>query len=265
MMEEIFLKWKIDPQQPLGLIFDVDETLFNNEKDIFQAYEFLLSSRRIGITKEENFSGQDLFDIIGRVKKKYGIIDSVDQLVLERREKYIELLRRTDSPVKEGVREVFRFLNENKDILNIRLVYATSSEKAFTDIILKRVFHCCGLESHIENPDSFFYHNERGECAATCWKPGEKKKPDPQVYLKTLEKIGLPTSQCMAFEDSKSGFLSAQASGLNTVVVPSPWSVDCFKGHEYNRVSDQGVLKLKTLTDFVPFLQMLKKHKMISI
>lgn len=48
-----------------------------------------------------------------------------------------------------------------------------------------------------------------------------KKKPHPQVYLQTLERLGLPASACVAFEDSANGLKAAQAAGLATIVTPN--------------------------------------------
>ena len=51
-----------------------------------------------------------------------------------------------------------------------------------------------------------------------------KKKPDPQVYQQTLDRLGLPASACMAFEDSRNGLLAATAAGLSTVITPNSFT-----------------------------------------
>jgi beta-phosphoglucomutase-like phosphatase (HAD superfamily) len=50
------------------------------------------------------------------------------------------------------------------------------------------------------------------------------KKPHPQVYLQTLQGLGLPAHQCLAFEDSANGLQAARAAGLATVVTPNPFT-----------------------------------------
>ena len=47
------------------------------------------------------------------------------------------------------------------------------------------------------------------------------KKPHPQVYLKVLADLGLPASDCVAFEDSANGLKAATAAGLQTVITPN--------------------------------------------
>jgi beta-phosphoglucomutase-like phosphatase (HAD superfamily) len=45
-------------------------------------------------------------------------------------------------------------------------------------------------------------------------------KPDPAVYLLAAERLGLPATTCIAFEDSENGARAALASGAALVVVP---------------------------------------------
>lgn len=53
-----------------------------------------------------------------------------------------------------------------------------------------------------------------------------KKKPAPDIYLWVLEKMGLPASACLAFEDSANGLKAALASGLATIVTESEYTLD---------------------------------------
>jgi HAD superfamily hydrolase (TIGR01509 family) len=46
-------------------------------------------------------------------------------------------------------------------------------------------------------------------------------KPQPDVYLLALERLGLRAGEALAVEDSQAGMTAAQAAGLFCVVVPS--------------------------------------------
>lgn len=52
------------------------------------------------------------------------------------------------------------------------------------------------------------------------------KKPAPDVFLLALEKLGLEGAQCLGFEDSRNGLLSANGAGIPTVVSPGPYTDD---------------------------------------
>lgn len=53
-----------------------------------------------------------------------------------------------------------------------------------------------------------------------------KHKPDPQVYLKSAEILGVPPANCLVFEDSHSGITAGQAAGMEVIAVLSTHTKD---------------------------------------
>lgn len=51
-----------------------------------------------------------------------------------------------------------------------------------------------------------------------------RKKPHPQVYLQTLQRLQLPAAECLAFEDSANGLRAATGAGLTTIVTPNAYT-----------------------------------------
>ena len=51
-----------------------------------------------------------------------------------------------------------------------------------------------------------------------------RKKPHPQVYLQTLQRLKLPATECLAFEDSANGLKAATGAGLPTIVTPNSFT-----------------------------------------
>lgn len=51
-------------------------------------------------------------------------------------------------------------------------------------------------------------------------------KPDPEIYLKAAESIGIKPENCVAIEDSPNGIRSAFAAGIQPVMVPDKISPD---------------------------------------
>ncbi len=49
-------------------------------------------------------------------------------------------------------------------------------------------------------------------------------KPHPEVYQKTVERLGLPKANCIVFEDSLAGIRSARSAGLQVVGIASAHS-----------------------------------------
>ncbi len=46
-----------------------------------------------------------------------------------------------------------------------------------------------------------------------------KGKPDPEIYIKAMEHLGMKPSECLIVEDNENGILAARASGAHVLVV----------------------------------------------
>ena len=58
-----------------------------------------------------------------------------------------------------------------------------------------------------------------------------RKKPDPQVYRQTLQRLGLAATECLAFEDSANGLQAALGASIATIITPNPFTAHHnFKG-----------------------------------
>jgi beta-phosphoglucomutase len=53
-----------------------------------------------------------------------------------------------------------------------------------------------------------------------------RPKPDPEIYLKTAEKLGLAPAKCVAFEDSFVGIESAKRAGMKCVAIASTFPAE---------------------------------------
>ena len=53
-----------------------------------------------------------------------------------------------------------------------------------------------------------------------------KKKPDPQIYLKTAEAIGLQASACVVVEDAIKGVQAAKAAGMKCIAVTNSFDAE---------------------------------------
>ena len=62
-------------------------------------------------------------------------------------------------------------------------------------------------------------------------------KPDPEIYRRAAEELGLPAAACLAFEDSLSGVQAAKAAGLEVCAV-------------YDRHSDPDRAAINALADW---------------
>ena len=56
--------------------------------------------------------------------------------------------------------------------------------------------------------------------AVVCGDMVKTGKPAPDIYLAAAAELGLPTSECAAFEDSPNGIKSAYSAGCHAIMIP---------------------------------------------
>jgi HAD superfamily hydrolase (TIGR01509 family) len=66
-------------------------------------------------------------------------------------------------------------------------------------------------------------------------------KPDPEIYLKSAERFGIPPAEMLVLEDSENGCRAAAAAGAFTVAVPAEHS----RGQDFRMAS----LAIESLAD----------------
>jgi HAD superfamily hydrolase (TIGR01509 family) len=54
----------------------------------------------------------------------------------------------------------------------------------------------------------------------------KKKKPDPEIYLSGLEKIGLKPEECLVVEDSHVGIKAARSAGIRVLATTNVYTAD---------------------------------------
>ena len=78
-----------------------------------------------------------------------------------------------------------------------------------------------------ENPEDVFSFISTGDLV-------ENKKPSPDLYKLVLAEMNLMPEECLAFEDSRIGLVSAKRANIKTAVYPSQYSMgDNFDGADY--------------------------------
>lgn len=98
---------------------------------------------------------------------------------------------------------VLDFLKKAKQ-RNLKIGLASSSGSEWVEGFLDRLgitgdFECIRTADHVK-----------------------KVKPDPELYLKTLECLGVKPEEAIAVEDSPNGAKAAAAAGIFCVLVPNP-------------------------------------------
>ena len=95
----------------------------------------------------------------------------------------------------------------------LRLAVATTTKRANVDIYKTTNLHipqCLSFDEVFE----FILTRENVR----------RIKPDPEVYLLALSRLGVPAARALVVEDSLAGLRAAQAAGIDAAVIAEPWS-----------------------------------------
>lgn len=182
-----------------GIIFDVDGVIFDTERISAQFWDKTMKKYgySMDIKTYAGVMGRDRQGIISGLSEAYGNNPKLDFAVLSE-EKTAAMVESLDSgriPVKEGVFEVLDYLKKN----GYRIAVATSTRKERAKKRLEK-------EHVYEHIDAFMYGDEV-----------ERSKPNPEIFLKAAEKIGLEPEQCLVIEDSPAGIEAAKRGGFRCI------------------------------------------------
>ena len=209
-----------------ALIFDVDGTLSDTERDGHRvAFNAAFDEYGIGWHWDIDTYGQLLAVTGGKERMKYyaekflnnqNLPDNFEQLVPElhaaKTKLYTRLLSTGAIPLRTGVE---RLLNEARE-KGLRLAIATTTTPENVTVLLE---HTLG-----KNAINWFEVIAAGDIVPA-------KKPAGDIYNYVLQAMNLKPEQCLAFEDSRNGILSAQDAELTTVITVNGYTQnDDFSG-----------------------------------
>lgn len=196
-----------------AILFDMDGLLLDTEKVCLDSF---VETRRL-------FSLSDSPDVFLRcvgVRRpecdqiiRESLFDQVEFQTFNEvwREKISAALRR-DIPLKAGALQLVQILASKGYLMGV----ATSTQTELA-------------RSHLERTGLLSYFG--GVIGGDLVQEG---KPNPEVYHKIAEHLGVSAADCIAFEDSETGTRAAVASGARTIQIPDliPPSADMLElGH----------------------------------
>ena len=183
-----------------AVIFDLDGLLLDSEIVAFKVYEELGKRFNFEISLPDfmqNICGQPLRRNVAYVNERFQLPWDLEEAVEEvlRIEKMI-LDEGVD--VMPGARELLAYLKENK----YKTAVASSSARERSMRLLEH-------HNLVEYFDDFVFGPEV-----------KLGKPNPDIFLKAAEKIGVSPEYCLVLEDSQAGIQAAYSAGMKVICIP---------------------------------------------
>ena len=182
-----------------AFIFDMDGTLVDNMPLHIAAWIALFQDRDMTVTAEDYYAagvGDSAEEVVRYFLGEY-ISDAHAKTWVGEKEFLYRYLARRKMKLLRGLR---RFLSSaSRD--SIPFTLATSVGQRNIDFFLET----CGLEG-------CFDVVLRAESVT-------RTKPHPDVFLKATSRLGVPSADCLVFEDSFPGLEAARRAGMRAVAV----------------------------------------------
>ncbi|XOV94238.1 MAG: HAD family hydrolase [Bacteroidota bacterium] len=187
----------------IGLIFDMDGVIVDNNKYHFLAWQKLGEKYGINISPEyykDNMNGRTIKELIRTVFKDIPEGD-VSHLGEEKEATYRDLYKDLITPNK-GIMSLLDLAKKE----GIPMVVGTSAPLANVEFTIDRL-----------NLRDYFV-DILDERAVTLG------KPHPEIYLKCAKAINRDNANCIVFEDAVSGIKAGKAAGSKVVGVATSHS-----------------------------------------
>jgi beta-phosphoglucomutase family hydrolase len=186
-----------------AVIFDMDGLMFDTES-LFHIAQAAIAAKRgkeFTYTIQAKMMGQKSLHAIEIMLDELGLSDDPSEILRERDVHYAELLK-TRSEMMPGLLELLDFLEAH----HLCTAIASGSQRAWINFLLER-----------------FNLRDRFEVIVSSDEV-ERGKPSPDIFLKAVERLGLPASSCLVLEDALNGIRAAKAAGCRAVAVPSKFT-----------------------------------------
>lgn len=201
-------------------LFDLDGVIVDTAKYHYLAWKRLANDMGFDFTEEDNerlkgvsrMRSLEILLEIGGVEKSYS---EMEELATKKNEWYVEDIKKLKP--EEILPGVSKFLTELKE-QGIKIALGSASKNA--PLILD------GL-----NLTNYFDAIIDGTKVSQA-------KPDPEVFLKGAEALGLKADECIVFEDAQAGIEAAKNGGMLCVAIGSPENLS---GYDYIMPGFEGI------------------------
>ncbi len=185
-----------------AILFDLDGTLVDTTFLWRTAINNILN--KMGVT---NISAE-LYFVKGEpidstwesiINKGHATVSApIPDLVQYTHNEYIELIKNSSIEPFAGFWELAAELKAEK---KLKLALVTNTTRSVTTAVLEK----------LETGETFDF--------VICGNDVTKKKPNPEIYLKTATHFGVTPLECLVFEDSPTGVAAAIAAKMDTIVI----------------------------------------------
>ncbi len=189
----------MEKAQIKAVIFDMDGVILDSETVSWRTWEIAAEEKGLKDIAVANSRcmGTNRNDTYAILKEIYGQDFDAEKFLERTFQLFYEIEEKDGIPAMPHAKQALEYLSQ-KYIL--ALASSTKQEAVYRQLKAIDVFH-------------FFKTITTGDMV-------KHSKPDPEIYLKACQSLGLKPEECAAVEDSPNGIRSAYEAGLKAIMVP---------------------------------------------
>lgn len=183
-----------------AIIFDMDGLMIDSERVTFECYQERLKDMNLTMDEEfyKTLLGKPVKGIYQRFYDVYGNDFPIENVIQDVHQLMAERFETEGVPVKKGLVELLHYLKDN----NYKTIVATSSNRDRVDKILAQA-----------KITEFFDDS-------ICGDEVTKGKPNPEVFLKSCQKLGVNVDEAIVLEDSEAGIQASYDANIKVICIP---------------------------------------------
>ena len=183
-----------------AIIFDMDGLMIYSERVTFECYQERLKDMNLTMDEEfyKTLLGKPIKGIYQRFYDVYGNDFPIENVIQDVHQLMAERFETEGVPVKKGLVELLHYLKDN----NYKTIVATSSNRDRVDKILAQA-----------KITEFFDDS-------ICGDEVTKGKPNPEVFLKSCQKLGVNVDEAIVLEDSEAGIQASYDANIKVICIP---------------------------------------------
>ncbi len=183
-----------------AIIFDMDGLMIDSERVTFECYQERLKDMNLTMDEEfyKTLLGKPIKGIYQRFYDVYGNDFPIENVIQDVHQLMAERFETEGVPVKKGLVELLHYLKDN----NYKTIVATSSNRDRVDKILAQA-----------KITEFFDDS-------ICGDEVTKGKPNPEVFLKSCQKLGVNVDEAIVLEDSEAGIQASYDANIKVICIP---------------------------------------------
>ncbi len=194
------MKLKLPTGPFRAYLFDCDGTIADSMPLHYLAWRQALSEQGCDFPEKlfYEWGGMPVLEIISTLNRQQGLRMDVESVARRKENLYYEYL-----PRLTAVPEVLDVINSAHGTLPFAVVSGSTRNSVTASLRALNLL------------DKF--------DTLVCAGDYSRGKPDPEAFLLAAERLGIPPSQCLVFEDTAMGIQAATAAGMVSVKILQPW------------------------------------------